>query len=276
MKILAAVLSIVIAGFVGAVLFIYLGVYNIAATEQHTRPVYLSLEQTLKYSVRRRSVNVQVPPLNDPSLRESGFYLYRQHCEKCHGGPGVAPEDFAKGLTPVPLSLVEVAWLWKPADLYWTTKYGIKMTGMPAWEYRLSEEQLWAVVAFLNQLRNLSPQQYQAMRAAKRADAQSKAEQEIIGPKVGDPKRGEVALRQYACHSCHTIPGVVGADKVTGPSLEGMASRMYIAGALQNTPENMLLWIRHPPQVDPLTAMPDMGVTQSDAIDILAYLYTLK
>ena len=97
-----------------------------------------------------------------------------------------------------------------------------------------------------------------------------------IGRNAGEAGRGRVAMQQYACHSCHTIPGVVGADKVTCPPLSGIASRMYIAGALPNTPENMLRWIEHPQQVDPLTAMPDMGVKERDALDMVAYLYTLK
>jgi cytochrome c2 len=97
-----------------------------------------------------------------------------------------------------------------------------------------------------------------------------------IGRNAGEAGRGRVAMQQYACHSCHTIPGVIGADKVTCPPLSGIASRMYIAGALPNTPENMLRWIEHPQQVDPLTAMPDMRVKERDALDMVAYLYTLK
>ncbi len=96
------------------------------------------------------------------------------------------------------------------------------------------------------------------------------------GQKLGDARRGRLAMQQYACHSCHTIPGVVGADKVTCPPLSGMASRMYIAGTLPNTPDNMLRWLQHPQQVDPLTAMPDMGVKEADASDMAAYLYRLK
>lgn len=97
-----------------------------------------------------------------------------------------------------------------------------------------------------------------------------------IGRNAGEAGRGRVAMQQYACHSCHTIPGVIGADKVTCPPLSGIASRLYIAGVLPNTPQNMLRWIEHPQQVDPLSAMPDMGVKERDALDMVAYLYTLK
>jgi cytochrome c2 len=91
----------------------------------------------------------------------------------------------------------------------------------------------------------------------------------------GDVARGRVALRQYACGTCHVIPGVTGADQLVGPPLNGIASRHYLGGVLPNTPENMIRWIRHPQDVSPLSAMPDLGVTERDARDMLAYLYTL-
>ncbi len=152
------VLGILAAG--GGLLCMYLGVYNVAAVAQHTRPVYWMLENGMKYSVRRRAAGIRVPPLDDESMRAKGFYHYRQHCERCHGGPGVAPEDFAKGMTPAPLNLVQVSRLWSPAELYWSTKYGLKPTGMPAFEYRLNEKQLWELVAFLRELASISPQEY--------------------------------------------------------------------------------------------------------------------
>ena len=92
----------------------------------------------------------------------------------------------------------------------------------------------------------------------------------------GDPSRGPDLLRKYGCQSCHTIPGVVGANGLVGPPLAGIASRSYIAGVLPNAPDNMLRWIRDPKEVDAKTAMPNTGVTPSDARHIAAYLYTLK
>jgi cytochrome c2 len=92
----------------------------------------------------------------------------------------------------------------------------------------------------------------------------------------GDPSRGPDLMRKYGCQSCHTIPGVVGANGLVGPPLAGIASRSYIGGVLPNAPDNMLAWIQDPKRVDPKTAMPNVGVTPSDARHIAAYLYTLK
>jgi cytochrome c2 len=92
----------------------------------------------------------------------------------------------------------------------------------------------------------------------------------------GEPSRGKDIIRRYGCSTCHTIPGVEGAHGQVGPSLEGIANRAYLAGKLPNTPENMMKWIREPQEVQPGTAMPELGVTEQDGKDIAAYLYTLQ
>ena len=66
------------------------------------------------------------------------------------------------------------------------------------------------------------------------------------------------------------------ADAIVGPPLTGIARRVYLAGHLTNSPENMMDWIRHPHAHDVQTAMPEMGVTESDSRDIVTYLYTLR
>lgn len=92
----------------------------------------------------------------------------------------------------------------------------------------------------------------------------------------GDPARGHELLSQYGCVSCHTIPGVLDANATVGPPLTRIAMRSYLAGRIQNTPENMMQWIRNPKSVDEKTAMPMTGVTERDSRDIVAYLYTLR
>ena len=92
----------------------------------------------------------------------------------------------------------------------------------------------------------------------------------------GEPARGKEAIGRYGCATCHTIPGVEGARGQVGPSLAGIAGRSYLAGKLPNTPPNMIRWIREPQEVQPGTAMPELGVTEQDGKDIAAYLYTLR
>jgi cytochrome c2 len=92
----------------------------------------------------------------------------------------------------------------------------------------------------------------------------------------GNAERGTQRIAQYGCPACHTIPGVKNANGNVGPPLARIGDRTYIAGMLRNTPANLVRWIREPQAVIPGNAMPDMGVSEADARDIAAYLYTLR
>jgi cytochrome c2 len=91
-----------------------------------------------------------------------------------------------------------------------------------------------------------------------------------------EAERGRLLLRQFGCGACHEIPGVAAADGKVGPPLAGIARRVYLAGVLPNTPQNMIAFIRAPEKADPRTTMPNLGVTDAHARDMTAYLSTLK
>ncbi len=95
-------------------------------------------------------------------------------------------------------------------------------------------------------------------------------------PEAASAERGALLLRQYGCGVCHSIPGVPDADGIVAAPLDEIGRRVYLAGILPNTPEQMVRWIMEPQAVDPLTAMPDLGVTEPQARDMAAYLAQLK
>jgi cytochrome c2 len=102
------------------------------------------------------------------------------------------------------------------------------------------------------------------------------ARREAVRLTGGNPERGHRLVGYYGCNACHTITDVAGPRGKAGPPLDGIAERGFLAGELPNTSENMQRWIREPHSVEPKTAMPDMGVTEQDAKDITAFLYTLR
>jgi len=88
----------------------------------------------------------------------------------------------------------------------------------------------------------------------------------------GDPERGRIALTQYACHSCHIVPSIPGSKIYVGRPLDDLDKRRYIAGKIPNTQQNLVRYIIDPQALDPGNAMPAMGVSERDALDISAYL----
>jgi len=91
-----------------------------------------------------------------------------------------------------------------------------------------------------------------------------------------DAARGAAALQQRGCPACHVVPGISGARGNVGPPLTRFGDRSYIAGMLDNTPGNLVRWLRHPQSIVPGNAMPDMDIGEAEARDIAAYLYTLR
>ena len=272
--------ALALAGVVGAAggaAFVYSGAYDISAVDQHTKPVYWLIEATMRRAVAVRAKDIEPPDLTRAETIERGFAPYVRHCEQCHGAPGVSPQPAALGMMPVPAYLVPVGREWSAGEVYWVVRNGIKATGMPAWKHRMSDDEIWHVVAFVkHRLPYLTAAQYREAAAKLPRAEETRAAASAARLREGDAGLGRRALDQYACTTCHVIPRVTGAARHVGPPLGGMASRSYIGGALANTHENMVRWLKSPPRVKPGTAMPDLGVSEQDAHDIAAYLATLE
>lgn len=92
----------------------------------------------------------------------------------------------------------------------------------------------------------------------------------------GNAEQGQLLLRQFGCGACHRIPGVADAQGNVGPPLDGVAKRVYLAGVVPNSRDSMKRWVRAPKEFDPNTAMPNLGVSEEHARDMVAYLYSLR
>jgi cytochrome c1 len=95
-------------------------------------------------------------------------------------------------------------------------------------------------------------------------------------PTGGNARRGQQLIVEKNCGSCHTIPGINGANGLVGPPLYWFSRRTYIAGELPNTPENLARWVKAPKSIEPATAMPTLGLSDQQARDVASYLYTLR
>lgn len=159
-KTLIFVIILIVAG---ALFFIYSGSYNVAATSPDHFVVDWVLQKTKEYSVKKHSENIERPKLNDQTLVNQGYEQYKDSCAGCHGGPG---KDPAEGFNPAPPLLAEHVEEMSSAELFWVTKNGIKMTGMPAFGLFKSDEEIWSIVAFLKRLPDLTPETYDNFRGA--------------------------------------------------------------------------------------------------------------
>lgn len=158
--IITTALAVLLLLGIGAVAFIYSGIYDVGASASHGSISSWILETTMHASVEDRADRVEVPDLSERSLLLVGANDFEQMCVQCHGAPGRQPDAVGKGLNPPPPDLAESADEMTAAELFWVTKHGIRMTGMPAWGETHRDEALWPVVAFMTKLPELDAAAY--------------------------------------------------------------------------------------------------------------------
>ena len=167
-----ALLGLFLVLLAGGSAFVYSGAYDVAADDPHSRPVFWLMQETRHRSIAVRSADLTPPPLNDPQLILKGAGQYAAMCASCHLAPGQQDSELRSGLYPQPpdLTTAEI----DPRRAFWVIKHGIKMSAMPAWGTSHDDAVIWSMVAFLQALPGLTPQQYQDMveRASPHHDGQ--------------------------------------------------------------------------------------------------------
>ena len=161
MKTLKTLTIAVAIGLLAIIGFVYSGIYDVSAGSSHSGITDWLLSTTSHASIERQAKAIEVPDLNDDALALAGVNDFNEMCAGCHGAPGREPGAMGQGLNPSPPDLAEAALEMSPAELFWVTKHGIKMTGMPAWAVTHDDDAIWPVVAFLMKLPELDAAQYE-------------------------------------------------------------------------------------------------------------------
>lgn len=144
-------------------LFVGSGAYDFAADEPHTAPVALLLQTMRERSIEARAESVAVPDLRDTARIVQGAGNYHAMCVGCHLAPGMAATELSRGLYPAPPNLTREKI--DASEAFWVIKHGIKASGMAAWGKSMSDEYVWNMAAFLQELPKLDEAQYRAMVA---------------------------------------------------------------------------------------------------------------
>lgn len=190
MRAVLGVLVLLVVGAVALAAWLYSGSYDISALGEPTPVVDRVADIAKRQSVRAHAQHIDAPPLADPILVEDGARHYRDLCAQCHGAPGVEAHPFATAMHPAPPDLVKEPGGWTPSQLFWITRNGLRMTGMPAYQRSLVDGEIWAVVAFLDQLPTMGAAKYQALITPPAPPAAEPAptsgEQDVVPPAEGE------------------------------------------------------------------------------------------
>ena len=159
MKVFIGFILCLIILAIGGVIYMYSGMYDISVANRDKGITRWILETTMENSVEHHARNVEIPSLDDSTMILKGYVHYSSMCG-CHGNPG---RESNKAYNPEPPELYRTAGEWQPNELFWIVKNGIKLSGMPSFSERASDDEIWETVAFLRVLPKLNPDQYKGM-----------------------------------------------------------------------------------------------------------------
>ena len=217
----------VLFGTLGVIGFLVMvsGIIPIGASRDHWPITRWFLEFSMERSFSTHSLGIEVPPLDDPALVLRGATQYESTCRPCHGAPDLQTPRVAAAMTPTPPYLPPEIAKWKPAELFSIVKHGVKFTGMPAWPAPNRDDEVWAMVAFLQRLPRLGAEEYRRLASGAGDESEAVAPLESL--------TGAESIPQSArdrCARCHGLDGR-GRGKAF-PVLAGQ-NAPYLYGALR-------------------------------------------
>lgn len=188
MRFIGAFILWVIIFIVAGAIFIWSGVYNVAADVPDSSFTRYVMGATREHSIAQRAHGVEAPSLADPAMIKEGAVHYMENCSGCHLAPGMDDSEIRHGLNPRPPNLTRFAP--DPAEAFWIIKHGIKMTGMPAWGPTHDDQKIWAMVAYLQKQPKMSAEEFRQLTANAAEEHEHEMQGGMPGMKQMPPSSG--------------------------------------------------------------------------------------
>lgn len=268
---------------IGGFLLAASGIIPIKASSGHFAVTRWFLNFSMSRSVSLHSIGIDAPGLDDSLLVLKGAGHYEVGCRPCHGGPKLERPRIPGAMTPEPPHLTEKINLWQPEELFYIVKHGVKFTGMPAWPAQSRDDEVWAVVAFLLRLPDLSVAEYESLvdgnsarmegpvrgtdsPTADTAAAVSTPVEGLVQPEGMRPTTDIPRAVSDRCGRCH---GVEGGGRGIGsfPRLAGQSPHYTFASLLAYK-----LGERHSGMMQPIAA----GLSDEEMREIAFYYSRLS
>lgn len=222
-------LGLLAGGIALALLIAYSGIYNIAASAGHPAWLEWFLQLGKERSVVANSRSLDAPALDLAELVPLGAAHFQGTCATCHGAPGQPVNPVFGHMLPAPPSLQKHVHHWTREQLFWMVRHGIQFTGMPAWSGENRDDEVWAVVAFLEALPSMTKADYRQY-ASGHSETQNQATKELVS-------EGRPRLDLTACSRCHDTVGALPTSPYV-PRLGGQ-DEAYLERALYEYRDDM-------------------------------------
>ncbi len=252
----------------GGLLAAALGLVPIKASSGHWPITAWFLNFTMSRSVSTHAMGIQAPMLDDPGMIIKGATHYETGCFPCHGNPAIQHPRIARQMTPHPPYLPPVVHEWEPKELFYIVKHGVKFTGMPAWPSKQRDDEVWAMVAFLQKLPELDEMEYRSMVSGESLASRENAASGEYMPSGFDaplqslagPTAGARSI-SYSCGRCHGMNGQ-GREAGVAPKLAGQQPA-YLEASL----DAFIRGDRHSGIMEPIAT----GLTRDERREVAQY-----
>jgi cytochrome c553 len=196
------------------------GVIPVKASSGHWAITEWMLHFSMKRSIATHTLGDTLPPLDDPALVLRGAGHFEGGCKPCHGSPELHEPRVARAMLPPPPDLQHAANKWQPEELFYIIKHGIKFTGMPAWPTPRRDDEIVAVVAFLEALPRLDAAAYRKL-------VHGPADEAVASPALHELS-GRAPAASQSCARCHGARGK-GRENAAFPKLAHQRAGYTIA-----------------------------------------------
>jgi cytochrome c553 len=239
---------------IGVGLFIITGGVNIAADEPDSWAARHFLHFVFKSSVGSRARGL-IPPddLGEPGRVRLAAQHFDMVCANCHGRPGSGQSVVALSMSPRPQYLPKVLDQFTPSELYLIVNHGVKYSAMPSWPTSQRADEVWSMVAFLQQLPKMDGKTYREMTAlGEKAATAPAASGDDTSLRPANTQRMQPPIDEYlyaapasgfsdeafhqnptaTCARCHGADGSGAATGGEAPNLT-IQSAAYLKAALE-------------------------------------------
>ena len=166
-----------VTALLGAFLWVRLGFVNPRADVPVSALEKYVAMPSLDAAVDRRAPEVRNPLQPKDANLVAGMRIYETNCASCHGDTRKPDSMLPDALYPrAPLFLKDAPDMPENQNFY-IIDHGVRLSGMPAWQKVLNEQQIWQVTTFLSHIDKLPPEvltQWQAVAGAAETAPQSK------------------------------------------------------------------------------------------------------
>lgn len=207
---------------IAALIVAWTGLYNIAASHGHPQWLNWFLELGMRRSVEANARELPVPDLADQGLVQLGAAHFQGGCAPCHAAPGELINPIFDGMLPSPPRLESHAADWRDHELHWIVRHGLQYAGMPSWSGAGRGDEVWAMVAFLRRLKEMSPEDYIALARGNTTSSERSLDNLL--------RDGVPTMARTACDRCHDTRSAAPVDARI-PRLGGQ-SEAYLVRAL--------------------------------------------